>query len=396
MGLMKLNLERSKAAPLHLRFNSYSFDPFWFCELITPHIKNIETLRLDEFITVEDLAQALPNFPQSTPNLRFLELAHKDGEPRWNPSIDPFESFPDTLRALTLYDIPLYPSILKLTTLTELNLHYYHIRPTQDTLLRFLEENRSLESVHLRIDFDKFPVRVSQRQAGITNRIQYLSITFWNPVIAQTLISSIPLQRGAHLEITYRDEGTELGLSAILSNTSITHLPNLLSPAFIEYRSSPRVIRLVGPNGRFSYNRDWSPRIPFTEFLVLPLTDVRELFLIHSDLSMAFLPSPFPTLETLAIECNDASCLSSVFFPNHSAFPSLKTLEFSGCVITEEFMEELAQFAVNRKASTLTWLHRVVIVDQDGGFPTAASISKLEEHVPIVDVRFDTMFRRSV
>jgi len=50
-------------------------------------------------------------------------------------------------------------------------------------------------------------------------------------------------------------------------------------------------------------------------------------------------------------------------------------------------MKELTQFASDRKNTTSARLHRVIIVDSGGKFPSATSIDALEKHVPIVDVR---------
>ena len=389
--LMALTLERSKGAALQLRVDPYSTEFPSFCDQILPHIQRIETLRFWELETMEELTLALPNFPQSTPNLRVLELPSMAG---LNASIDPFESFPDTLRSLSLDDIPLYPSFLKLRTLTKLSLKYCRKGcPDLDTLLDFLEENHSLESVDLTIGNSRFPAHIPHRRTAITNRLQHLSITFRYAMIARTLISGIPLRRGGHLEITFNDDYTGLGLDDIMSGVSMTHLPNLLSPTFMEYRSPDPTIRLIGPNGSFSYVHQWSPGVPFTEFSVLSLAKIRELRLTHNNPSAMFLPSSFPALETLTIKCDtDISRLFSTLFPNPSLFPSLKTLGFLGCFITEEFMDELAQFASDRKNTTSARLHRVVIVHLDGRVPTVASIHGLEEHVPIVDVRFGRTF----
>ena len=208
-------------------------------------------------------------------------------------------------------------------------------------------------------------------------------------MIARILISSIPFRRGACLGITYRDDDTGLGLNEILSGISLTHLSNLLSPTFMEYGSASPVVRLIGPNGSFSYDHEWSPGIPFAEFPVLPLTNIRELRLAARDQSIVVHPSSFPALETLAVEYStDLSRLFSAFFPNPSFPPSLKTLGFSGCAVSKKFMEELTRFASSRKNTTSGWLHHVIIIHQDGMFPTVASIRELEKHVPIVDVQF--------
>ena len=389
---MTLALERSKAAPLHLWITSPPDLPE-FRDLIAPHIQKIETLRFDELVNIEDFTKTLPNFSQSTPNLRSLRLDRKVNTPLWDPSTDPFESLPYTLRHLELGDIPLYPSIFTLSTLTELALQYYEVPIPLDTLLDFLKGNRSLEKVVLTVEFDEFPESspdIPQRRAAIANRLQHLSITVWSTTIARALISNIPLKRGAHLEITFRNEKTGSGLKDILFGISTTHLPNLPSSIFMEYRSHK--IRLIGPNGSFSYSHDWhgltpSPGIPFTDLSVLPLTNVQELHLVHNDPSI-FDPSSFPALETLTVQCDaDVSNLFSALFPDPSFFPSLKTLKFLDCIITEGFAAELTRFACDRKNTTSVWLNRVVIIHRDGKFPAITSIHELGEHVAIVDVQ---------
>jgi len=109
---MELCLERSKGAPLQL-----NLDVSWgseYRDLIAPYIQNTETLRCHSLVAVEDFTQTLPNFPQSTPDLRSLILEHAIDYPTWDPSTNPFESFPNTVTSLSLYDIPLYPSFLEI------------------------------------------------------------------------------------------------------------------------------------------------------------------------------------------------------------------------------------------------------------------------------------------
>ena len=392
-GLAALSLKRSEAALLRLRLcaPSSGYGPK-FLNLIVPHIQRIRTLEVWEITTVEDFTKALPNFPQSMPNLQSLEMARLDNVPEWDPSIHPFGSFSDTLTSLNLYDIPLYPSFLKLKTLTELTLHYYKIRPPLDTILNIVEDNCSLKSVTLTIDYENFSASVSKRRAAITNRLQRLHVTCWDGSTARTLISNIPLRRGADLGITFCDKGVGLVLDHILSDIPITHLPNLRSPTYMEYSgSSPREIRLFGPNGSFWYYHGYSPEIPFAEFSVLPLADIREVRFVHCKMPTMFHPLSFPALETLTLEyTTDASRLFSALLPDPSSSPSLKTLGFLDCVFNEEFMGELARFASNRKNTTSAWLHRVVIVQQDEKFPSVASIRALEGLVSVVDIWFGT------
>ena len=393
-----LSLERAKTSRLavsigmsRLRADPGSFD------VITPYIRNIGALHVRDLPSITELAQALPYFPRSTPNLRSLTLLCAYTNSRWNPTIDPFESFPNTLRYLSLFNIPLYPTLLNLRNITDLTLRYHSFDLQLDTLLAFLEQNRSLERATLDIRFKEPSLRQSRRRAAVKNRLRHLSLSCNNPLNAQVLISNITLQRGAHLEIISLDQNT--GLNDILSDVSTSHLSNLPSPSFLEYQSYPRNIRLHGRNGSFSFSCSPSSGIPFMEFPLLSLTDVRELRFKHrspgrlrSSLSPpVFNPSSFPILETLAVECDtDVLHFLSALLPNPSALRSLKTLAFFNCVITEDFMEKLTRFASDRENTTSARLYHVVIVDEDGRFPSAASIRALGRHVPVVDVRFGT------
>jgi len=158
---------------------------------------------------------------------------------------------------------------------------------------------------------------------------------------------------------------------------------------------------LYGRNGSFSFSCFLSPAVPFVEFPSLSLANIQEFRLEYRSQGRllsppsppVFNPSSFPSLETLAVECDiDVLHFLSTLLPNHSALPSLKTLAFLNCVITEDFMKKLTLFAFSREGTTLTRLYQVVIIHRDGEFPSAASIHALGRHVPVVDVRFGTKF----
>ena len=229
MNLMVLSLERSKAAPLQLwlTMDHVKEDP-GLCDLISPHIQHIETLQFHELTIIGDLTQTLPNFPQSMPNLQSLGLSRPEWDSEWDPSTDPFGSsqFPNTLRSLSLEGIPLYPPFLKLRTLTELFLYYYTAHPPLDTLLDLLEENPSLESVELQIVHEESPPQVSQDRSVVLNQLQRLSIACWNATIARTLITSIPLRKGVHLEIDFNDVTGDLALNDIILGRVVNYLRN--------------------------------------------------------------------------------------------------------------------------------------------------------------------------
>lgn len=397
-SLMALSLARAKACRLHVHIDMHSFraDPGTF-GLVALYLKNLDSLNVSELPGVDELTRAFPNFPQSTPNLRSLTLHCAYASARWDPTVDPFVSLTRTLKRLSLLNVPLYPSILNLRNLTDLTLRYHWFDVPVDTLLAFLEQNRSLQSATLDIRFTEPALRASRRGAPITNQLRHMSILCNNPMNAQALVSNITLRRGAHLEISSLDQNT--GLSDVLSDISASHLSNLSSPAFLEYQSYPRIIRSRGPNGSFSFFCLPSVGIPFEEFPLLSLTHVREFRLKHhppqrlrSSLTpLAFNPSSFPALETLAVECEtDLVHFLSNLLSNPSGLPSLKTLAFLNCAISEDLMQKLVRFALDRAGTRLARLHHVLIIDENGRFPSATSIHALEKRVPVVDVRFGT------
>jgi hypothetical protein len=393
--LAALSLQHAKAVPLEFWLDmSRVKERRGFSGLINSHIQNAKTLHFLGFRAIEELSQTLPNLPRPMPNLQSLTL-DRFGNTEQKDAVDPFESLAPTLRYLKLVDVPLYPSFLRLRALTELALRYRQLRlnVNSDTLLGFLEDNHSLKSATLDI---KNLDPCSQRGPAIMNRFQHLSITCHNRRDENayhsdnTLLSNIVLRKGAHLELI---SCTWASSSVVLSGIPMAQFPNLLSPTFVEYQlSRGRSIRLLGPNGSFSFQESESPDArPFVEFPLLPLTNVREFHLrqvFGSDWG-AFDPSFLPALETFAVDCGTGASghLLSALFSNPSFPPSLKTLAFLNCTLSGDFMEALTQFASDRKNTTSAWLHHVVIVNSKENLPTTASINALGKHVPDVDVR---------
>ena len=390
-----MSLKRAKSAPLEINLNTtLTQGGLRYSDVLIPHIQNTKILRVDHLSAVE-LKDILPNFPQSMPNLQLFALFTSKGA-GWDPSIDPFEPFPPTLRYLKLLDISLYPSLLELRTLTELHLRDRRFSLRLDALLDFLEQNPSLESVTLNLKFKEPSLCTSRRRAAIETRLRYLEITCFNAMDGKALVSSIALSKGAELVFSCCPSGgISTTVDEALSGISTTHLSNLLSPTFMEYRVNPRTVRLLGPNGTAKFYSPLGSGIPFAEFPRLPLSNIRRLRLDACRWKSIRPPpcpavfhhlSSFPALETLTVECDtDLSHLLSPLFSNPSSSPSLKTLAFLGCIIAEEFMKELARFTSDRKGTTSVGLHRVVIFNRGGEFPSVASIQKLEEHVPVVD-----------
>ena len=397
-NLATASLERSKSALLEIRLDMGGIreDPQFF-DLLVPHLQHTEILRVTGLLTIEDLS--LFSLHQMT-NLRSLELSRQLGVRDWDRSIDPFELSAYTLRHLKLFFVPLYPSFLNFRSLKRLDLCDRQCNLHLDTLLDFLEENRSLTIARLGIRFVEPSVRASRRRAPIQNRLRYLDITCGDAIDGQALISSIALSKGAQLKLDCSwyigPYGVGVGVGDVLSGISTSHLSNLLSPTFMQYRIYPKIIHLRGPNGTATFHSKYDLNIPFAEFPRLPLANIRLLHLDTGECdqvrpSLPLIPfdhlSFFPAIETFIASGTDLSRLLSTLLSDRSASPSLKTLMFTNWDFTEEFMEGLTRFASDRKKTTSARLHRVVITNRGGVLPSIASIHELEKHVPVVDVR---------
>ena len=114
-------------------------------------------------------------------------------------------------------------------------------------------------------------------------------------------------------------------------------------------------------------------------------------------LPILFYPSYFPALELLTVGYTDVLDTLSALLSNSPPSPSLKTIGFLDCDLSEDFMKELTRFASERQnIPPSTWLHRVQIIHSDGVFPSAASIRRLREYVKVVEVRMEDGFSKDL
>ena len=388
-------LERAKAAPLEITL--YMPLSSSFTDIFAPYVQNTRTLVVHSTSTIKELTNVFPNFPQSMPTLRSLELIKPQDTSREYP-IDPFESFVPPLERLQLTGVPLYASLLGLGTLTEFTFSDRRFDLHLDILLNFLEQNHSLERVTLDIYFAKLSLLELHRKTAIMNQLRYLSIDCSDKGDARALISSIPLQRGASLHIHLG--GPDRTLSDFAPDVSAAHLSNPPSPTFFQLGHGPltKYIALDGPGGKLSFHGHFWQEESFTDFAVLPLANVRKVHLLYRKKGTlklpVFNPSYFPALETLTVDCNaDVPNILSDLLSNSPPSPSLKTIGFLNCDLSQDFMEELTRFASEcQNIPTSTWLHRVQIVHSDGVSPSAASICKLGEYVDLVEVLMGDKF----
>ena len=389
-GLAKLSLERAKAARLVVSLLFPLKEEF--INLLLPRIHNIVSLSCDGFYPAGELVQLFPNFPRSMPLLRSLVLDIGTG-PRGQ--VDPVQADPfdfstvTMLTELSLSFVPLLPSIRALRTLTKLTLFDRHFRVHVDTLLSFLEENRSLENASLTIEFKDPSLCLSERRSPIETGLRDLSITGYDVIGVRALTSGIALQKGATLTLDIYRCGEDAGLTKIFSGVPATHLSNVLFPTFMEYRHSPRRIRLLGPDGSFSYEGRDDSEIPFEEFAVLSLAGIRELRLdcTGSWILAHFRLSFFPALEVLAIDSGSSLSFLSPELPGSENSPLLRTLAFLDFSITEDFMATLTQIAIHREQNMLTSpLRRISIVNNRWQFVPYTTVEYLMKHVSVVEV----------
>ena len=381
-------LERAKAAPLKITLRMPLGSSFH--DIFAPYLQNTRTLVVHSVSTIEELKSVFPNFPRSMPTLRSLELIRPQ-DTDWDRTIDPFEPFAPPLERLQLTGVPLYASLLKLGTLTDFTLSDREF-PRLDTLLDFLEGNRSLERVTLDIYFTYL---FGLERNIPMEQLRYLSINCQDERDARALISTIRLRRGASLRIHLG--GEHRTLSDFLPDVSASHLSNPPSPTFFQLGHGPltKHVTLDGPSGKLSFFG--LSEVSFADLAVLPLTNVREVRLYYRKATCelpVFSPSYFPALETLTIDCNaDVLGVLSVLLSNSPPSPSLKTIGFLNCDLSQVFMEELTSFASERQnIPTSTWLHRVQIVHSDGAFPSAASVRRLRKYVKVVEFRMEDEF----
>ena len=102
---------------------------------------------------------------------------------------------------------------------------------------------------------------------------------------------------------------------------------------------------------------------------------------------MLHLPS-FHSLEVLVIDGGTYGLSLSIVLPDPISPSSLNsTLAFLDCDVAEGGIAELAQFPSNFRNTASTPLHRIVINNSlYGKLPSAASVRRLGEHVPVVEV----------
>lgn len=321
----------------------------------------------------------------SFPSLQSLNISFSVPLHKNNPSDDPFASFPHTLKHLSLSHVPLYPSFCNIFTLTEFTLRDAAFAYPLDTLLDILEDNPSLTYVVLGIQFKSHALCKSNRTTTIRNKLEHLGlgVNSSNETDIKTLISYIPLHKGAELSITY--DGTCVGVRTILPNIiNPVHFENIASHTHMEYSSF--LLRFIGPDGSFNFQLLGVTGDPLSfrrlyrvQGLLVLCRDIRTLHMYEDGV---FDPLLLPALETLVVEQDrmPSNTLANLF-SSPKLCPKLQKLVFWQCSISEDFLKELTQFASDLKNTTPGQLNCIEIVLKEELFESGDLVHELGKHV---------------
>lgn len=299
----------------------------------------------------EQLEKGWPLLLKQTPKFLELKVSKKDGEGLGLSSRQfKLGPFPPTLSDLSLSGVPLGP-FLQLTTLT--NFTYegsfaLHI----DSLLEFLEDNRSLERVKLVIKFASPEFRQSQRQSPIGTTLQCLIIKSSQPEDIKALTSArIPLKSTEHANLFIIPCGPNAISGPFLSDIVATHFRDRKRPTSMFYGCGWAIRFSTGREGPgLVIASDKTEEASFSPTLEnireLPsLGNIRELGLYRYQDNEQFDPSQFPMLQSLTIfsGTNLLQKLSKLRSSPQSS-PNLKHIIFAKCDGPPEYHKELEEF----------------------------------------------------
>ena len=249
------------------------------------------------------------------------------------------------------------PSDIK--SLVELKLAHY-CDPFQN-LIELLESNPNLEVVEL--DIGSWSAEASgsttQERAVSLPRLQHLEITCGHPSEARTLFSSLSLPRGVKIGVQGSNLNPCVDLAPFLPHPP-TPIRDVLAPVTtIKYlRYVGGGVHLFGNGGSFSFHSGESPGKMYEGMNLFAIGAVRELHIGRKDLNWPL--KRLSALEALVIIRSDLD--PGFLYPLMK--PSLKTIAFFDCVVTQKTIDELKKVAEKRgQSETAVRLYRVVVVN---------------------------------
>lgn len=319
--------------------------PRWEEVLDTPGVKP-PLLSLDSTKRIADVH-----------SLSILPQPHPRATTSTTPKRDPFgqfKEFPDTLKVLDLFYVPLYPSIRKITTLTKLNFNHLIFLDTPEAILAFLGSNPLLEDVNLHVGFRKyshFPDPKPEHQIRL-DHLKSLSVQGNRPSSSKRLINlishiSLPKDARVNINTLTMAVGEMMWLDDTLSCIKDFAKP----PTHLRMGYGMRTVEFPGPNESnvsVSYIIYSDMTSALTE-KILPFFGKVENLTISLDYScpdlLSFEPSLFPSLKNLTVERDpQISATLSKLLSSSNSF-SLDKLNIEDCNVVEGLKERLWRFS---------------------------------------------------
>ena len=400
--LAPLCLERAGVVPLVVDITDIGHDKEDLLKQLLPHTSKISCLRLTGFSFIGTLEDDLPGFLDSPmPDLTSLELQQV---------AEPSETFPSggtpvpvalqnvsKLTSLRLTRTPIYPTLLSIASLRELELLGYKDPFNFSTFIGFLRSNTDLERVVLGIQFVADSVETGPARKFPLSRLQHLSITCTEAIDPKRLFSCISLPRGAHVEVVSANPDPIPSLSSSLPSPQ-TPIHDLLAPiTTIKLQAGRQELQLFGNGSSFTFRSTGDPLDAYRHFTLFPTAPVRELYIDTNPhgftaVGLSKVVKHLPALEVLAISNSSVILpgLFSVLAEKPVLCPALKTIAFFDCGIGSDQFKGLEEAIAKRGDSTAARVYRVVIVSSTGKVTLdRASILQLRKSVPCVDIRVD-------
>ena len=394
--LAPLCVMRSAAVPLSVKISVSDIKgDEGFLRTLIPHVSRISGLSLTGYSSMQSVADDLPGFFTSPmPSLTSLELEQTDQPAEAFPSNDastpPLFRNLSKLRSLHLIRTPLYPTVFSITSLVELKLVNYAAPFHFGEFIRFLHSNPNLELVILDLGFSVTSALFYSKRKISLPRLQRLVFTCGNAADASTLLSWVSLPPTSHITIQGSQSNPRNDLASFLPSPP-TRIQEMLAPiTAIKYCSS-RWLHIFG-EGQLSFQSS-KYQSKICDGLDLFVTGAVREFHINTyspDANGDYLSWPLRRLPVL-----EALVFSEIRLPLGSLFalakepplcPSLKTIAFFDCVVTEAVITELERVLAKRRDSTAARLYRVVIVNATHALPKIQLIYQLRKFVPRVDV----------
>jgi len=395
--LAPLYLERSAAVPLSVKISISDIKgDKYFLRALIPHASRISGLSLTGYSSIESVVDDLPGlFTSPTPPLTSLGLEQTDqlaeAFPSDEVSTPPLFRNLSNLRTLHFVRTPLYPAVFSIASLVELKLVDYtspfHFRE----FIEFLQSNSDLELVTLDLQFSEDSTQISPERKASLPQLRHLTFTCGDATDARALLSWVSLRRGSHITIRGSQSNPCVTLASFLPSPP-TSIQELLTPITAIKYCSARWLHIFGGEGQFSFQP--SKRTPklYEGFNLFIKKAVREFHIgaYNLDSSRAYLSWPLqylPALEVLVLsETHLPPGSLSALAKEDPLCPSLKTITFFDCEVTEDIIDELEEVLSKRRNSTATRLYRVVIVNTTHDLPSLQLIHRLRKFVPRVDV----------